>query len=57
MILLIFLYLQDLEKHINHLNKNHRHELGIEIARHRDLQKQLESLRNDNDELQTKLKV
>lgn len=47
---------RDLEKHINHLNKNHRHELGIEIARHRDLQKQIESLRNDNDELQTKLK-
>ncbi|CAG2213755.1 unnamed protein product [Mytilus edulis] len=47
---------RDLEKHINHLNKNHRHELGIEIARHRDFQKQMESLRNDNEELQNRLK-
>ncbi|XP_076078654.1 uncharacterized protein LOC143048705 isoform X16 [Mytilus galloprovincialis] len=47
---------RELEKHINHLNKNHRHELGIEIARHRDFQKQMESLRNDNEELQNRLK-
>lgn len=47
---------KDLEKHIKHLNKNHRHELGIEIARHRDLQKQLETMRNENDELQIKFK-
>ncbi|CAC5417002.1 unnamed protein product [Mytilus coruscus] len=47
---------RDLEKHINHLNKNHRHELGIEIARHRDFQRQMEGLRNDNEELQNRLK-
>ncbi|XP_061176689.1 LOW QUALITY PROTEIN: uncharacterized protein LOC133185468 [Saccostrea echinata] len=48
--------IKDLEKHIVNLNKNHRHELGIEMARNRDLTKQMDTLRDQNNQLEKLLK-
>lgn len=39
------------------LNKNHRHELGIEMARNRENQKQVDNLRDQNSQLEKLLKV
>lgn len=51
------LFPQDLEKHITHLNKNHRHELGIEMARNRETHKQLEQVREEKDKIQQQMRV
>ncbi|XP_071115432.1 lebercilin-like [Haliotis cracherodii] len=48
--------IKELQRHIDHLNKNHRHELGVEIARHRETKRQLDQFRGDKDNLETKLK-
>ncbi|XP_048769163.2 uncharacterized protein LOC125675482 [Ostrea edulis] len=48
--------IKDLEKHVVNLNKNHRHEMGIEMARNRDTQKQIDHLREQNDQLERLLK-
>ena len=39
------------------LNKNHRHELGIEMARNRENQKEVDNLRDQNSQLEKLLKV
>jgi len=46
-----------LYKHIENLQKNHRHEIGIERARHRDTQQTLEKLQELDAKLQVQLKV
>ncbi|OWF43915.1 Lebercilin [Mizuhopecten yessoensis] len=48
--------IKDLERHVTHLSKNHRHELGIEMARTRDTKKQMETLREENERLERQLK-
>lgn len=48
---------QDLKRHCENLSKNHKHELGIERARHRETQRQLEELQTTDTKLQTQLKV
>lgn len=37
---IMYYILQDLEKYIVNLNKNYRYELGIEMVRNREIQKQ-----------------
>lgn len=48
--------IKDLERHVNNLSKNHRHELGIEMARTRDAKKQMDVLREENERLERQLK-
>ena len=48
---------QELERHIDILKKNHRHELGIENARLREMKRQLDELTESNNKLSTQLKV
>ncbi|KAL3882395.1 hypothetical protein ACJMK2_028739 [Sinanodonta woodiana] len=43
--------IKELEKHIVNLQKNHRHEIGIEIARQKDSSKQLQHLQEENERL------
>ena len=52
----LFCY-QELERHIEHLTKNHRHELGIEMASHRETKKQLQEYKEENENLKNKIKV
>ena len=51
------LWSQDLYRHIENLQKNHRHEIGIERARHRDTQQTLEKMQELDAKLQVQLKV
>jgi len=46
-----------LYKHIENLQKNHRHEIGIERARHRETQQTLEKMQELDAKLQVQLKV
>ncbi|XP_060069674.1 myb-like protein X isoform X1 [Ylistrum balloti] len=48
--------IKDLERHVNNLSKNHRHEIGIEMARTRDTKKQMDILREENERLERQLK-
>ena len=48
---------QELERHIENLQKNHRHELGIERARHKETKAQLKDLSDKHDYVATQLKV
>ncbi|XP_052237641.1 golgin subfamily A member 6-like protein 6 isoform X2 [Dreissena polymorpha] len=43
--------IKELERYIQNLEKNHRHELGIERARQKDVTKQLTELREQHDKL------
>lgn len=45
---IMYYVLQDLEKYIVNLNKNYRYELGIEMVRNRDIQKQNDYFREQN---------
>ena len=47
---------KDLEKHIENLSKNHRHQLGVEGARHRDTERRLLEQKEENNKLQAELK-
>ncbi|XP_060602987.1 lebercilin-like isoform X2 [Ruditapes philippinarum] len=47
---------KELERHIQNLEKNHRHQLGIERARHKDTQQQLTQLREENEKLNSTVK-
>ena len=49
--------IQELERHIEMLKKNHRHELGIERARSKEYQRQLEEMKDANAKLETLVKV
>ena len=51
------LMIQELERHIEMLKKNHRHELGIERARAKEYQRQLEEMKEANAKLETLVKV
>lgn len=55
--LLCVFCLQELERYVQNLEKNHKHELGIERARQKDFQKQMSQLREDNERLQSSIKV
>ena len=48
---------QELEKHLENLQKNHKHELGIERARHRETTRQLKHLAENHDRVATQLRV
>lgn len=48
--------IKELERYIQNLEKNHRHELGIERARQKDTQRQLAQLREENDKLSVTVK-
>ncbi|CAG5131567.1 unnamed protein product [Candidula unifasciata] len=48
--------IKEFERHIEILKKNHKHEIGIEIARQKDLKKQLEELKKRNSQLEHQLK-
>ncbi|BFZ25267.1 hypothetical protein BsWGS_28305 [Bradybaena similaris] len=48
--------LKELQRHIDMLKKNHRHELGIEVARQKEMKKQVEELTEKNTLLENQLK-
>ncbi|XP_076467153.1 uncharacterized protein LOC143298233 isoform X2 [Babylonia areolata] len=48
--------IKELERHLEMLKKNHRHELGIERARSKEAQKQLDDLRETNNKLEVVLR-
>ncbi|KAL4232714.1 Lebercilin [Mactra antiquata] len=48
--------IRELERYVQNLEKNHKHELGIERARQRDHSKQLTQLREENERLQSTVK-
>ena len=39
------------------LEKNHKHEIGVEIAHHREVKRRLQSLIGENNELKVRLEV
>jgi hypothetical protein len=39
------------------VEKNHKHEIGVEIAHHKETQRQLQKVGDDNRELKVKLEV
>jgi len=39
------------------MEKNHKHEIGVEIAHHRDVKKRLQFLNDENSELKARLEV
>ncbi|XP_074662186.1 uncharacterized protein LOC141914786 isoform X2 [Tubulanus polymorphus] len=45
--------IQELERHVEHLKKNHRHEVGVEVHYHREKQRRIEEL----EELVEKLSI
>ncbi len=44
-----------MERKLDMMEKNHKHEIGVEIARHKETQKQLHKLNEDYKELKVKL--
>ncbi|XP_059170370.1 lebercilin-like isoform X2 [Physella acuta] len=48
--------IKELTRHLEALKKNHRHELGIEVARQKDMKKQLDELSEKNLQLENQLK-
>lgn len=48
---------KELERYIENLKKNHRHELGIERARSKETQHQLENAQAFNKKLEEQVKV
>ncbi|CAL1540298.1 unnamed protein product [Lymnaea stagnalis] len=48
--------IRELQRHVETLKKNHRHELGIEAARQKDMKKQVEELTEKNSQLESLLK-
>ena len=55
--ILFHLFSQELERHIENLQKNHRHELGIERARHKETKAQLKDLADRHDQISMQLRV
>ena len=49
--------MQELERHVELLNKNHKHEIGIERARLRDTNLQVEKLQEQLQTLAVQLRV
>ena len=52
-----WLLLQDLDRHVENLTKNHKHEMGIERARHKEAQGKLRKLEDTLQHMQDKLRV
>ena len=50
-------WFQDLDRHVNNLMKNHKHEVGIERAHHKETQKKAKVLESEVELLKEKLKV
>ena len=48
---------QELERHLQNIQKNHRHELGIERARQKDTNKKMMELRDENEKMEIVIKV
>jgi hypothetical protein len=46
-----------LEKKVEMMEKNHKHEIGVEMAHHRETQKILQKASEENRELKIKLEV
>ena len=51
------MWFQDLDRHVNNLMKNHKHEVGIERAHHKETQKKAKVLESEVELLKEKLKV
>ncbi|XP_050391771.1 lebercilin [Patella vulgata] len=49
--------IKELERHIEKLNKNHRHELGIEMAHHRETKKHLREMEDKQNHVKEMLRV
>ena len=52
-----YLCLQDLDRHVNNLTKNHKHEVGIERAHHKETQRKAKGLEAEVESLRERLKV
>ena len=39
------------------IEKNHKHEIGVEIAHHKETQRNLQKISDDNRELKVRLEV
>ncbi|KAL8592774.1 hypothetical protein ACOMHN_045928 [Nucella lapillus] len=48
--------IREIERHMENLKKNHRHELGIERARGKETQRQLDEIKDTNSKLETVLR-
>lgn len=46
-----------MEKKVEMMEKNHKHEIGVEMAHHRETQKILQKASEENRELKIKLEV
>jgi hypothetical protein len=46
-----------LERKVEMMEKNHKHEIGVEIAHHKETQKQVNKLNEEIKELKVKLEV
>jgi hypothetical protein len=51
------IHFKQLEHKIEMVEKNHKHEIGVEIAHHKETQRQLQKVGDDNRELKVKLEV
>ncbi len=49
--------LKTLERKVEMMEKNHKHEIGVEIAHHKETQKQVNKLNEEIKELKVKLEV
>lgn len=50
-------FLKNQERKIEMMEKNHKHELGVELAHHKEVQRNLIRLNEENRELKVKLEV
>jgi len=50
-------FLKTLERKVEMMEKNHKHEIGVEIAHHKETQKQVNKLNEEIKELKVKLEV
>lgn len=46
-----------MERKVEMMEKNHKHEIGVEIAHHKETQKQVNKLNEEIKELKVKLEV
>ena len=51
------LFLKQLEHKLEMVEKNHKHEIGVELAHHKETQRQLQKVSDDNRELKVRLEV
>ena len=53
----MFLIFKELERYKENLQKNHRHEFGIERARHKDTKRQLDEMTEEMEKLKQAVRV